>query len=142
VVTAGGPKKEAIPSEMGICGSSPMNPVPILDMEVVKNEDPSTLPVHPPLAGIEGLKPGKETVVLVTGASAGVGGDVAQALIDAGYTVRASVGKVTSARVDFLRDMGCQLVAIPDMLADEGWAEAMAGCAGFVHVILHPAPHT
>ena len=57
----------------------------------MKNEDAITRPVHPPLAGIAGLKPGKETVVLVTGASAGVGGDMAKALLDAGYSVRASV---------------------------------------------------
>jgi hypothetical protein len=47
--------------------------------------------VHPPFAAklpaIEGLKPGKETVVLVTNASSGVGGDITQALIDAGYSV-------------------------------------------------------
>ena len=108
----------------------------------VKNEDAITRPVHPPLAGIAGLKPGKETVVLVTGASAGVGGDVAKALLDAGYSVRASVGNIASVRVDFLRDMGCQLVAIPDMLEDEGWKEAMAGCSGFVHVIPHSTPFT
>ena len=30
--------------------------------------------------------------------------------------------------------MGCTLAVTPDLLADEGWAEAMAGCAGFAHV--------
>ena len=61
------------------------------------------------LAGIEGLKPGKETIVLVTGAATWVGGHVAQALIEAGYSVRAAVANISAARVDFLRDMGCQL---------------------------------
>jgi len=61
------------------------------------------------LAGIEGLKPGKETIVLVTGAATWVGGHVAQALIEAGYSVRAAVANISSARVDFLRDMGCTL---------------------------------
>ena len=39
-------------------------------------------------AGIEGLKPGEDTVILVTGAATWVGGHVAKALIDAGYTVQ------------------------------------------------------
>jgi len=51
------------------------------------------------------------------------------------------VNNRASARVDFLRDMGCELVTLPDLLADEGWAEAMAGCTGFVHSgSLAPSP--
>ena len=42
--------------------------------------------------------------------------------------------------MDFLRDMGCELVALPDMLEDEGWAEAMEGCAGLVFVTPTPQP--
>mmetsp|Transcript_20057 Transcript_20057/g.46495 ORF Transcript_20057/g.46495 Transcript_20057/m.46495 type:complete len:382 (-) Transcript_20057:42-1187(-) len=150
---------------MGICASSPMNPVPILDMEV-KKEDPSkpgagSLPTTPEShvaarrgsgwgapslssSAMEGLKPTKETTVLVTGGSSWVGAYVAKALIEAGYSVRAAVSNKSSARVDYLRDMGCVLVAVPDLLADEGWAEAMAGCAGFAHVnSLAPSPlHT
>jgi len=139
-----------------------MNPVPILDMEV-KKEDPSkpgagSLPTTPEShvaarrgsgwgapslssSAMEGLKPTKETTVLVTGGSSWVGAYVAKALIEAGYSVRAAVSNKSSARVDYLRDMGCVLVAVPDLLADEGWAEAMAGCAGFVHVSsLAPSP--
>ena len=73
-----------------------------------------------------------------------MGGHIALALIEAGYSVRVAVSKRSSARVDFLRDMGCELFAVPDLLADEGWAEAMAGCAGFVHSgSLAPSPfHT
>jgi dihydroflavonol-4-reductase len=91
---------------------------------------------------IEGLKPGKETVVLVTGAGGWVGAHVAKALLDSGYSVRAAVSKLASERVDFLRDMGCSLVAVPDLGEDEGWAVAMAGCAGFAHVTLNPEPRT
>ena len=47
----------------------------------------SLLTRAPPFSAIEGLKPSKATVVLVTGAARGVGGDVAQALINAGYSV-------------------------------------------------------
>jgi uncharacterized protein YbjT (DUF2867 family) len=65
--------------------------------------------VHPPVAAIEGLKPGRETVVLVTGAHTWVGGHVAKALVDAGYSVRAAVANIASWKVDFLRDMGCDL---------------------------------
>ena len=45
-----------------------------------------------------------------------------------------------TARVDYLRDMGCELVALPDILEEEGWTEAMAGCAGFVFVATTPKP--
>ncbi|KAJ1473725.1 hypothetical protein T484DRAFT_1912566 [Baffinella frigidus] len=132
---------------MGMCGSKITHSAPTLDyvVESRKNEDPSTRggPSSPfrNRAAIEGLNRSKETVVLLTGASSWSGGYVAQALIDAGYSVRAAVSNRSSARVDFLRDMGCVLVAVPDLLAEEGWAEAMAGCAGFAHVTsLTPSP--
>jgi hypothetical protein len=74
-----------------------------------------------------------------------VGGYVAKALIEAGYSVRAAVGNRASARVDYLRDMGCTIVVLPDVLEEEGWVEAVAGCAGLILVeppTPKPAPHT
>ena len=48
-------------------------------------------------------------------------------------------GSLTSTFL--IRDMGCSVVEIPDLLADAGWAEAMAGCSGFAHVPPHPTPN-
>ncbi|KAJ1473724.1 hypothetical protein T484DRAFT_3316525 [Baffinella frigidus] len=132
---------------MGVCGSKPMDPVPILDSvtPLPKKEDPSTRGIANlsflDTPAIEGLTPSTDTIVLVTSAQSWIGGHVAQALINAGYSVRAAVSNRSSARADFLRDMGCDLVAVPDLLAEEGWAKAMAGCAGFAHVTsLAPSP--
>ena len=72
--------------------------------------------------------------VLVTGASGLVGANVANALRQEGYTVRAAVRDPTAEKNEFLRAMGCELVRVPDLLSDEGWAEAMAGCVGLAHV--------
>ena len=72
--------------------------------------------------------------VLVTGASGLVGANVANALRQEGYTVRAAVRDPTAEKNEFLRAMGCELVRVPDLLSDEGWADAMAGCVGLAHV--------
>ena len=44
--------------------------------------------------------------------------------------MRAAVRDPTAEKNEFLRAMGCELVRVPDLLSDEGWAEAMAGCVG------------
>ena len=72
--------------------------------------------------------------VLVTGASGLVGANVANALRQEGYTVRAAVRDPSAEKNEFLRAMGCELVRVPDLLSDEGWADAMAGCVGLAHV--------
>ena len=115
---------------MGMCGSKSMDSVvplvPLHDSvmtEPRKKEDPNTtipassptllpLPLalarvsRPDFPAVQGITPGKDTIVLVTGASSWVGAYVAEALIDRGYQVRAAVEKISSAKVDFLRDMG------------------------------------
>jgi len=80
--------------------------------------------------------------VLVTGISGFLGGHVALALLDAGYTVRGSVrdlGKADKVR-DTLRRASArgnadelEIVAL-DLLKDEGWAAAMEGCRFVQHV--------
>ena len=80
------------------------------------------------------LRAGANTVVLVTGASGWVGGHVCAELRSAGFAVRAAVRDPAAARVKFLADMGCTLVRVPDLLSDEGWADAMKGCQGLAHV--------
>ena len=80
------------------------------------------------------LQASPDTVVLVTGASGWVGGHVCKALIAEGFSVRAAVRDPAASRVNFLADMGCTLVRVPDLLSDEGWAAAMEGCQGLVHV--------
>ena len=81
------------------------------------------------------LSPSKSTLVLVTGATGWVGGHVCRALLDRGYSVRAAVrDPAAEAKVKFLTDMGCELVRVPDLLGDEGWEAAMAGCDGLAHV--------
>ena len=62
---------------------------------------------RPDFPAIHGITPGKDTIVLVTGASSWVGAYVARALIDRGYPVRAAVERLSSAKFDFLREMGC-----------------------------------
>ena len=73
-------------------------------------------------------------VVLVTGASGLVGGHVCDLLRRQGYSVRAAVRDPSAEKCKFLADMGCELARVPDLLSDEGWAEAMAGCVGLMHV--------
>ena len=48
--------------------------------------------------------------------------------------MRAAVRDPTAEKNEFLRAMGCEFVRVPDLLSDEGWAEAMAGCVGLAHV--------
>jgi len=72
--------------------------------------------------------------VLVTGASGWVGGHVCSLLCRQGYTVRAAVRDPAADKCKFLVTMGCELVRVPDLLSDEGWPEAMKGCAGLIHV--------
>mmetsp|Transcript_90862 Transcript_90862/g.257384 ORF Transcript_90862/g.257384 Transcript_90862/m.257384 type:complete len:330 (-) Transcript_90862:160-1149(-) len=79
------------------------------------------------------LTPSSGTV-LVTGASGLVGGHVCGCLRSRGYQVRAAVRDPPADKVRFLLDMGCALARVPDLLSDEGWAEAMDGCVGLVHV--------
>ena len=79
-----------------------------------------------------GLKPG--STILVTGASGWVGGVLCQQLRERGFAVKAAVRDPAAAKCEFLSTMGCELVRVPDLLSDEGWSEAMAGCDGLAHV--------
>ncbi|BCY10027.1 aldehyde reductase [Actinoplanes sp. L3-i22] len=81
------------------------------------------------------------TDVLVTGGSGYIGSYCALALLDAGYTVRTTVRDL--AREPQVRamlaaggaDPGANLrVVRADLGNDEGWAEAVAGCAAVLHV--------
>lgn len=90
--------------------------------------------LKPAAATVPVLLRGTATVVMVTGASGWVGGHVCHELVAKGYTVRAAVRDPASTSVAFLQHMGCHLVRIPDLLSDEGWAAALDGCAGLIHV--------
>jgi nucleoside-diphosphate-sugar epimerase len=74
------------------------------------------------------------SIVLVTGASGLVGGHVCAALAAKGFRVRAAVRDPSASKCAFLVTLGAELVRVPDLLSDEGWAEAMAGCHGLAHV--------
>ena len=54
-----------------------------------------------------------------------VGANVANHLRKEGYTVRAAVRDPSAEKNEFLRAMGCELVRVPDLLSDDGWAEAL-----------------
>jgi nucleoside-diphosphate-sugar epimerase len=80
--------------------------------------------------------------VLVTGISGFLGGHVALALLDAGYAVRGSLRDL--GRADKVRQAlrahsasgkveALEFVAL-DLMRDDGWAEAMAGCRYLQHV--------
>ncbi|GIL25082.1 NAD-dependent epimerase/dehydratase family protein [Actinocatenispora comari] len=78
--------------------------------------------------------------VLVTGVSGFIGGHVAAGLLRRGYRVRGSVrsesrvaevhAAMAAASADSSRLEVCRL----DLLSDEGWAAATAGCRYVVHV--------
>ncbi|HEX6448429.1 MAG TPA: NAD-dependent epimerase/dehydratase family protein, partial [Trebonia sp.] len=78
--------------------------------------------------------------VLVTGASGFIGGHIAAELLRRGYAVRGSVR--SPARADEVRaamaaagadDALLEIVQL-DLLSDEGWAAATAGCRFVQHV--------
>lgn len=79
--------------------------------------------------------------VLVTGGSGFVGSHVALQLLNAGYTVRATVRSLDKA--SGVREMvenacvktdGRLSFVVADLLNDEGWLEACAGCGYVMHV--------
>lgn len=71
----------------------------------------------------------------MTGATGLVGGHVAAALIQKGYRVRAAVRDPSNEKkVAYLKTLGCQLAKVPDLLLDDGWNDAMAGCDGLAHI--------
>jgi dihydroflavonol-4-reductase len=75
--------------------------------------------------------------ILLTGASGYVARHVLQALLEAGHRVRASVrspargAALLAALPEGQRDR-VEVVRL-DLLADDGWAQAAAGCAAVVH---------
>ncbi len=81
------------------------------------------------------------STVLVTGGSGFVGSHVILQLLNAGHTVRTTVRSLTredSVRA-MLRDAGADAGArlsffAADLVRDEGWAEAVAGCDYVIHV--------
>ena len=79
--------------------------------------------------------------VLVTGASGFVGSHVILKLLDAGYTVRATVRSPDKERGVRLmlenagtKTEGWLSFVVADLLRDKGWAEACAGCDYVIHV--------
>mmetsp|Transcript_32215 Transcript_32215/g.96932 ORF Transcript_32215/g.96932 Transcript_32215/m.96932 type:complete len:344 (-) Transcript_32215:265-1296(-) len=75
--------------------------------------------------------------VLVSGVSGFIGGHCALALLEKGYEVRGTVRSLTGAAAEHLRThavlKNVELVAA-DLLADEGWDAAAAGCDAVLHV--------
>lgn len=77
--------------------------------------------------------------VLVTGATGFVAGHCVEELLTHGYQVRGTVRSLKTADVAHLRAIaehtGGELEFVEaDLMADAGWAEAVAGCAAVWHV--------
>ncbi len=78
--------------------------------------------------------------VLVTGATGFIAGHCLQALVDAGFRVRGTVRPTTPAarraHLDALRGRNGARVELvhADLDAGAGWADAVRGCAGVLHV--------
>ena len=78
--------------------------------------------------------------VLVSGGSGFLGGRCVVELLRRGYAVRTTVRDLAKegevrARVSVEVDPGDRLAVLEaDLLSDEGWAEAVAGCDYFLHV--------
>jgi nucleoside-diphosphate-sugar epimerase len=82
-------------------------------------------------------------LVLVTGATGFIAGHCIAELLRHGYAVRGTVRSLRSAQVDHLRALGGSLELVEARLdADEGWAEAVAGCTYVLHVASPFPPST
>ncbi len=86
------------------------------------------------------MSPSDDTV-LVTGGTGYLGGWCIATLLDRGYTVRTTVRDVAreeavrAALANAIPDPGDRLsVVAADLLSDDGWAEAVAGCRYVLHI--------
>lgn len=82
--------------------------------------------------------PGNREVVLVTGVSGFIGKHLAREFLEHGYDVRGTVrsaekGEAVRAALSGFADGGNFDVVVADLLADAGWAEAVAGVDHVVH---------
>ncbi|MCS7477135.1 SDR family oxidoreductase [Umezawaea endophytica] len=86
------------------------------------------------------MSPTQPDTVLVTGASGFIAGYCVEELLRHGYAVRGTVRDVSrTEKVDHLTVLAAELGGRLDFVAasldtDEGWAEAVAGCAYVLHV--------
>lgn len=78
------------------------------------------------------------STILVTGGTGYIGGEVIDQLLARGYTVHTTVRDAAKSEAKLRRrwpDAGEKLKVISaDLLADDGWAEANAGCDAVMHV--------
>jgi dihydroflavonol-4-reductase len=85
--------------------------------------------------------------VLVTGGSGFLGGWCIVSLLEAGYSVRTTVrdlareGEVREGVASATEPGGRLEVVTANLMQDEGWAEAVAGCEYVLHVA-SPLPAT